>query len=177
MQDQNQTRAAAWTITRRVLIGAVAGMIASIPMAGMMIGLNRVLPGRKRSFRDILTPLPPKLITRRVTRRAGIGQITRSGRKWDLTTWLAHLGYGAAAASLYPVITRPLPVPHILRGMLFALGIWGASYMGWLPAANILPPAKKQTARRNAVMILSHLTWGSIIAILADGLNRAWQVE
>lgn len=176
MQDTNQKQAAAWTLTRRVLIGALAGLIASIPMAGVMIGLNRALPGRKRSLREIWTPLPPKLITRRVTRRAGLGQVTRPGRKWDATTWLSHLGYGAATASIYPLVTRPLPLPHILRGMLFALGIWAASYMGWLPAANILPPAHQQSARRNAVMILSHLAWGLIIALLTDRLSRAWRV-
>lgn len=164
------------TLTRRVLIGALAGMIASIPMAGVMMGLDRALPGRKRAWWEIWKPLPPKLITRRMTRRVGINLANRPGKKWDLATWLSHLGYGAAAASLYPVITRPLPIPHILRGMLFALGVWGASYLGWLPATNILP-AREQSARRNAVMILSHLSWGTVIAVIADRLNRAWQVE
>lgn len=156
----------------RLVSGAVAGAVAAVPMALLMSALNRYLPGRKQSFIDRLKALPPKKITQRVTRRAGLGFLTRPGKGWESTTWLAHLGYGAATASLYPVITRPLPLPGILRGMLFAIGVWAGSYLGWLPAVNILPPATKQSPRRNAVMILSHLFWGSLIALMSGWLTR-----
>lgn len=156
----------------RLVASALAGMIAAIPMALVMNGLNRLLPARKTSLLTRWLPLPPKQITNRLSRRAGLPWITWQGRKWDLTTWLGHLGYGAAAASLYPAITKPLPIPNIMRGMLFALGVWAASYMGWLPALNIMESATQQTARRNTIMIVSHLVWGSIIGLLAGFFNR-----
>ncbi|RPJ36656.1 MAG: hypothetical protein EHM21_18895 [Chloroflexi bacterium] len=146
----------------RLLAGALAGMLASIPMAGVMDGLNRILPTQKRSWLDRLRPLPPKQITASM-----LGRRVRQGRKWDAPTWAGHLGYGAATASLYPVLTRPLPLPDILRGMLFATIIWAGSYLGWLPAFNIMPSAVKDTPRRNAVMILSHLVWGALTGLLA----------
>lgn len=149
-----------------VLIGSLAGLLASIPMAGVMVGLNRILPGRKQSLLDRLFALPPKKVTASLARRSGLGEIVKPGRSWDVPTWLMHLGYGAATASLYPVITRPLHLPRIIRGMMFALGVWGMSYLGWLPAANILPPATKEPARRNAIIITSHLVWGSLIGLL-----------
>lgn len=157
---------------KRLLIGGLAGLIASIPMAGVMMGLDRVLPKKKRSLTDVLHPLPPKLITRRLSLWSQMGQTTRPGKQWDLATWLGHLGYGAATASLFPVISRRLPIPAALRGILFAMGVWTASYMGWLPALGILPPANQQTPRRNAIMILSHMSWGTGIGLLTKWLNQ-----
>lgn len=159
----------------RLLAGALAGLVASIPMALVMMGLNKILPSQKPSFWERFKALPPKQITRRVARRSGLGQITTSGQKWEGLTWLAHLGYGAATSSLYPLVTSALPFPqnkpaaNIARGMIFALSVWASSYLGWLPALNIQPPATKQPARRNAIVIASHLVWGSLI-----GLITAW---
>lgn len=148
----------------RLVAGSLAGLVASIPMGLFMIGLNRALSAHAE---------PPKQITARVARRLGLRKAVHPGRTWEPITWAAHLGYGAASASLFPLVTRSLPIPGFLRGMLFALGIWAASYMGWLPAAHILPPANKQPARRNTVMILSHLLWGSLIGLLDPRIENA----
>ena len=152
-----------------LLAGGLAGLAASIPMALVMMSLNRFLPKREYS------PLPPKQITAEVARRTGVEESVPPGRSWGPATWLAHLGYGAATASLYPAITRPLPFPAVLRGMLFALLIWAGSYLGWLPALDILPSAAQQPARRNTIMILSHLVWGSLLGLLTGRI--AQQVE
>jgi uncharacterized membrane protein YagU involved in acid resistance len=155
------------------LSGALAGLLAAIPMGLVMIGLNRALPARKRHWYTRWTSLPPKQITNRLFRRAGLPRgTTQATNRWDPVTWLAHMGYGAATASVYPLVTRTLPIPGVLRGMLFALGVWAASYMGWLPAAKILPPATQQPARRNTVMILSHLVWGLLIGLLANRFSQ-----
>lgn len=159
--NRGENRQQPWL--KRIIAGALAGAVAAIPMGLMMIGLNRAVSLRAE---------PPKQITGRLMRRLGIGRAVRMGRTWEPTTWAAHLGYGAATASVYPLITRPLAIPRVLWGMLFALGVWAASYMGLLPAANILPPAHKQPARRNAVMILSHMLWGSLIGILTNTFER-----
>jgi hypothetical protein len=36
-----------------------------------------------------------------------------------------------------------------------------------------MPPATEQSPRRNAVMILSHLAWGSLLALLAKKMMRS----
>lgn len=74
-----------------------------------------------------------------------------------------HVGYGGATASLYPLVTSSLPVPAVVRGMIFALSVYTLSYMGWLPALNILAPATQTPARRNLLTIASHLVWGGLI--------------
>lgn len=149
-------------------------MAASVPMAFVMMGLNRYLPAGRRTWPEKLRPLPPKEIMVETAMRADVEDVVKPGKRWDAATWAGHLGYGAAAASLYPLTTRPLPLPYIVRGMLFALGVWAGSYLGWLPALGILPPATKQTPRRNAVMILSHLWWGSLLALFTHMLEQRW---
>lgn len=156
----------------RPAAGAAAGLIASVPMAAVMMGLNRALPGRGRSAAEPYRPLPPKEITLEVAERAGMEEVVRPGRHWGAATWLGHLGYGAATASVYPMLAGRLDAPNVIRGMLFAMLVWAGSYLGWLPALGVLPPATHQTRRRNAVMILSHLSWGSLTALLSDYLEK-----
>jgi uncharacterized membrane protein YagU involved in acid resistance len=155
-----------------ILAGAAAGLIASLPMAVVMMSLNRLLPRRGRGVIEPFRPLPPKEITLELAERVGVEEVERPGRRWGAATWLGHLGYGAATASLYPLLTGWLRAPNVVRGMLFAMLVWSASYLGWLPALDVLPPATKQSRRRNAVMILSHLSWGSMTALLSDILER-----
>jgi uncharacterized membrane protein YagU involved in acid resistance len=40
------------------------------------------------------------------------------------------------------------------------VALWVGSYLGWLPAMDILPPATQQPWRRNLVMIIAHMIWG-----------------
>lgn len=46
--------------------------------------------------------------------------------------------------------------------------VYTPSYMGWLPAFNILPPATEMPTRRSLVMIVSHLVWGGLIGGLVQ---------
>jgi putative membrane protein len=160
-----------------IFTAALAGLVASVPMALVMMGLNRYLPHQRGLFSGRPAALPPKQITRRVARKAGAEEIVRPGRAWGLTTWLAHLGYGAAAASLFPLATGRIPLPAMVRGMLYGMAIWTGSYQGWLPAARILPPASEQPGRRNVVMILSHIVWGSLIGLLVKPHERGMQED
>lgn len=156
--------------TPSLIFSGLAGLVASIPMGLAMIFFNRVVSKGRA------TPEPPKQITKEMAERAGVDELVPPGRKWGLPTWFGHLGYGAATAALYPVTTYRLPLPPVVSGMLFALFVWAGSYLGWLPALNILPPATQQPARRNAVMIGTHLLWGGLVGLLVKQLERKEQV-
>jgi putative membrane protein len=164
--EMNQTAPTLRNAGINAATAALAGLVASLPMGLVMIGLNRYLPRQKGLITDRRTALPPKQITAKMARRAGAETIVPPGRTWGLTTWLAHMGYGAAAASLFPLLTRPLRLPAVMRGVLFGLAVWTGSYQGWLPAARVLPAATDLPGRRNAVMILSHIVWGTMIGLL-----------
>jgi uncharacterized membrane protein YagU involved in acid resistance len=166
------------TTQNKLAASALAGMLASVPMGLVMLGLERFLPGspefqlkRSRGLPG-KRPLPPKEITAKILKRTGKQDLVSPGRKWETTTWIAHLGYGAASASTYPLLMSGLRLPPVFKGMLFALGVWALSYQGWLPSARILEPASEQPARRNSIMIVSHLVWGALLSLIETKVTK-----
>ena len=156
------------TSLHRLLLGTIGGIVATGPMTAAMILLHRRLPWHERY------PLPPREITMSFARKTGLApQLDSEGRA--TATMVSHFGYGAAAGSLYTALIAPRG--HALsKGVLFGLLIWGASYLGWLPATGILRPATEQPPRRNLLMIIAHLVWGatlsSFVALLAEESER-----
>ncbi|HEX2997697.1 MAG TPA: DUF6789 family protein [Anaerolineales bacterium] len=138
---------------RRLFKGAMAGLVATIPMSiSMLIGWS-LLPRREKYH------LPPRLLTEEIAERAGIeGRMSEA----ELTSAsvLSHFGYGALAGSTYALLERKIPVASSLKGGVAGLLVWGLSYLGWVPVLKILPSATEHPWRRNLIMILAHLVWG-----------------
>jgi putative membrane protein len=114
--------------------------------------------------------LPPEQITTRAARVAGL-EAHPEAPGWEWKTFAGHFSYGTAVGALYGLIRprRGATVgATIANGCAYGLAVWTLSYLGWLPAARILPPATREPARRNAVMIVAHLIWGTTLALLAE---------
>lgn len=142
-----------------LLRGALAGTIATGPMTAAMLLLRCLLPPMERY------PLPPKQIAVRLLEDKG--PIHNLAEPWRTgVTLVLHFGYGAFAGALYTPLARRVPLPAALRGMGFGLGIWAASYLGWLPALGILAPATDHPTGRNILMITAHLIWGAGTGLL-----------
>lgn len=140
----------------KLVRGAIAGTIATLPMTLAMISLFKKLPRSQRY------PLPPRLIIESVTKRA---QVRDALDNTALTgaTLATHFAYGAATGALFPYLERQ----HGYRlgiGAAYGMGVWAASYLGWIPAARILTPATRHAATRNALMLTAHLVWGGALA-------------
>lgn len=145
----------------RFLKGAVAGWIATAPMSAVMLGWHRMLPWWQRG------PLPPSTLTSRILRAFGLKKLDKEAH--EPLTWISHFGYGAASGALFPLaesLLRPLPPPIHTKGMLYGLLIWTGSYLGWIPAVNLLEPATEHPKERNLLMIVAHLVWGGVVAAL-----------
>jgi len=139
----------------RLLQGAIAGLTATVPMtAAMKIGADQ-LPRHERY------PLPPRLITKEIARRADMYRELSQSETMALTI-AAHFGYGATMGVIYSAITPPKWTGPT-TGVTFGLGVWAGSYLGALPALNILRPATEHPARRNMLMIAAHVVWGSAL--------------
>ncbi|WP_207482014.1 hypothetical protein [Arenibaculum pallidiluteum] len=136
------------------LAGALAGFLATLPMTAAMSAAHRRLPPQERY------PLPPRLITERVTGGRGGEDVQR-----QLTEAL-HYAYGALAGAAYPWLTERIGRTDMLDGPAFGVMVWTASYLGWIPAAGILDPATLHPRRRVALMIAVHLVWGGGTAAL-----------
>lgn len=133
---------------------ALAGLLATVPMTVAMTVLFRWLPARQQY------PLPPVLITGEVASRAGL---TPSPTGLGRTALAAHFAYGAATGALYPLLVSNRWPPAV-AGPGYGLCVWGASYLGWIPALRILTPATRHPARRNALMWAAHVVWGGALA-------------
>ena len=134
--------------------GALAGLAATASMTLAMELLWRRLP------EDLRYPLPPREIIDQILPEGLQKELGETGTQ--LLSLAAHFGYGAAVGAIFPLLTssrRPG------AGAAYGVAIWGASYLGWIPAAGILRPASQHPARRNLLMIGAHLIWGAALSI------------
>ncbi len=150
------------------ITSAVAGLVATGPMTLFMRAAERYLPPTQRY------PLPPQQITAKAARRIGLSANTPMTPAWEFKTYLAHFAYGALAGSAFQQIAsrRDGTSAALAKGSAFGLAVWTLSYLGYLPALRILPPATRHPPKRNALMIVAHLIWGSVLALLVSRSAR-----
>ncbi|MCU0493080.1 MAG: DUF1440 domain-containing protein [Chloroflexaceae bacterium] len=147
------------TLAGSALRGAVAGAIATAPMTLAMMAMHSQLPEHQQY------PLPPSLITAKAEAVVGVRDEVKRDDHVALTT-LAHFGYGAAVGALFAPVARVAHLPPVTGGVAYGLTVWTVSYLGLLPALRLLPPATKQPAERNSLMIAAHVVWGATLGLL-----------
>ncbi|HST35734.1 MAG TPA: hypothetical protein VLK25_03790 [Allosphingosinicella sp.] len=127
----------------RLVIGAIAGFVATMAMTAAMRRLHKQLPEKERY------PLTPREITDAVLDPP-------SPISPDITL-VAHFAYGAGCGAL---IAAADPRIGRVSGAFAGGAVWLTSYMGWIPALDVLKSATGHPMRRNAVMLAAHLAWG-----------------
>lgn len=142
-----------------ILQGTVAGFVATLPMSISMHLLFKELPRREKY------PLPPRLLTVEVARRAGVAD-QMDNRDRAAATVASHFAYGAACGAIYGAVAPDLPGPRIIKGIVFGLCVWTGSYMGWVPAVGLMPHATEEPWRRNLLMIAAHVVFGAVLGVL-----------
>lgn len=151
----------------RFFKGCLAGALATAPMTLVMQILHR-WPHPERDA------LPPEQITEVIAEKAAeqVGaKETLDKPQLQALTLLTHFGFGAAAGAIYAFFAPKIPAHPALKGAVWGLMVWSLSYLGWLPATQILLPATQQPARRNFLMIVAHLVWGVSTALLTEKLT------
>jgi uncharacterized membrane protein YagU involved in acid resistance len=136
----------------RLLIGGIAGFVGTMAMTSAMQRLHRRLAEEDRY------PLTPREIVDSTADAAGVALADESAK--DITT-ISHFAYGAAMGALIGVMN---PEPTKRSGALAGTAVWLASYMGWIPAMNVLEPATRHPGPRNFLMIGVHIVWGAATA-------------
>jgi hypothetical protein len=127
----------------RLVIGGIAGFVATMAMTSAMRRLHGLLPARERY------PLTPReIVDATIHPPPALAP--------DLTL-VAHFAYGAGCGAL---IAAADPRIGRVAGAAAGGAVWLGSYMGWLPAFGILKPATEHPLRRDAVMLGCHLIWG-----------------
>src|SRR5688500_13533049 len=143
----------------QILSGAVAGLAATVPMTAAMAGMHRLLP-REESY-----PLPPRLITENALEMVDARDELPAEGERELAL-LNHFAYGTAMGAIYASGLEGLDAkPTVANGIAFGLGVWAGSYQALLPLTGLFPPAHKQPAMRNALMIAAHVVWGAALGL------------
>ncbi len=148
----------------RCVNGAVAGLIATAPMTWTIRAAQRLMPPRHGNR------IPPRQVAEAVLQNARVHDELPQGMK-DAFATLSHYAFGATAGVALAAVTKASPLPKPVVGALVGLGVWTASYLGWLPAAGLRRSATKDSAGRNAQMIVAHLVWGATAALLIEDLG------
>jgi uncharacterized membrane protein YagU involved in acid resistance len=105
---------------------------------------------------------PPELIVR--TLLTGDPQRPVGGE--DVLALLAHFGYGASFGALFGLLTRRCGRPGMQLGVGYALLLWLISYAGWVPAAGILAPPRRDDAGRQLALVVGHVVYGAVLAVV-----------
>ena len=141
-----------------------AGALATLPMSAVMALGVRLLP------RDEQYTLPPREIADEVRRKTDIAYPISEPRA-RLAALAAHFGYGAAAGTLLAAIPDERATDLARTGAAYGFAVWAGSYLGLLPALNLLSPATEHPPGRTAVMITSHLVWGAATGLIVQRLR------
>ncbi len=153
--------------TQNVSVGAgfFVGLLATIPMTAVMMALHRYLRARERY------PLPPRIIMARLLggRRGSAATVNKvDASELSALTLGSHFAYGGACGAVFALVERFVPIPRVIKGILFGLIVWAGSYLVWLPVVGLLSPATEHPPRRTAVMIASHLVWGATAGLAIE---------
>jgi hypothetical protein len=147
-------------LLRLIGLGAASGTVATAVMSALM------LAGRRAG---LMSELPPHEIASRTVDRTDARDDLDHGDRRDLG-WLSHFAFGAGAGALYALLRNVIrtPGPAWLHGAGYALGIWAVSYMGWLPALRLMPPADRDEPGRQPVMVAAHVVFGAVLGALVQ---------
>lgn len=142
-----------------IYTGGRAGLLATIPMTGVMLTFAKLVKQQQQA------PFPPRHIVKEVTRRVGIWQRATAAQRNALTV-TAHLGYGTLMGALAGGWSTAPARLGINQGVVYGLFVWAASYAGWLPAFRILAPPWRTPLSQTVQLVTSHLVWGACLAWL-----------
>ena len=156
----------------RAATGAAAGLAATVPMTAVMKLAQAMLPAGERH------PLPPRRVTMRALRKAGVrphADLDETDRRG--LTLAAHYGYGTATGAVFGFLA-PRNIPDaVAAGVGYGLLVWAGSYLGLLPALGLHPPATRESPRRNVMMIAAHVVWGAFLGAGAHLLERGGEAR
>ena len=147
------------------LMGAAVGTLATVPMTMFWEVMHEHLPGEPPR------PLPPREVAEALAVKAGVSrQMSESQMQW--LALAAHFGYGAFTGAIFGAIAPHRTSAAVGAGMLFGLGVWTASYLGWMPATGVRHSPKYDLPARTGLIVASHVVWGAAAGLLMSLSRR-----
>lgn len=153
--EQNAQSPSVWPT---VQAGAAAGVLATAAMSVFMKAWQLAMP-RERG-----KAIPPGEPVQGAAEKLDVWRKLPPASRTGLT-WLSHFGYGTTMAVAYAGARQEIGGPAAVSGALYGLGLWGASWGAWLPAADLVRWPEEKSAQRNAMMIAAHVVWGAVLGL------------
>lgn len=149
---------------KRLLSGLLSGLCATAPMTLVMVIVHRLLPG------DEQYPLPPYEIAREMSEGAGAEQHADDEQEHVQLALISHFAFGAGAGGVYGLLGKAIPLSGAPGGIVYGLVVWGANYLGLLPATGLYHSPVREPLGRHAMMIAAHVVWGAVLGLLFQEL-------
>jgi hypothetical protein len=141
-------------------VGAASGVAATAVMSGVMVGARET---------GLMSEIPPHEIASNAVDRTPARDEADAEERRSIG-WLSHFAFGAGAGAIYALLRNVVrtPGPATLHGAGYALAIWLVSYLGWIPALSLLPPADRDEPGRQPAMVAAHLVFGAVLGALVQ---------
>lgn len=150
------------------LLGAAAGLLGTFVIQGLMAANKKFAPGAMPPMRrdpgEFIVHQSERMLPSRMMQT-----IPESAEKVASTS--AHLAYGAIFGAAYAAL-RGRTKNSLAEGALLGLGVWGAGYLGWLPAAGLTPAVWKHKPQQLAASMTEHVMYGVATAAAYDAMHR-----
>ena len=139
---------------KAVLDGSIGGVIGTALMSASMMAGKRL---------GLLGEHPPELLAAAMLRASNLS--SARGETRNALAVAGHFAFGVSAGALFAVLHRRLrlPIHPAVHGGLYATGVWGVSYLGWIPALGIMPSAERDRPGRPFIMVLAHWIFGGVL--------------
>jgi hypothetical protein len=152
------------TFPVRLVAGAAAGLAGTFVLQGLLAGSGRwapaTLPPIRRDPAEFMVEQAESALP--AARRPALPPAGRAAAEKGL-----QLGYGMTFGVLYGLVAGA--GSPVLAGVALGLATWAVGYLGWLPAAGLMPPVTRQEPARVAGPIATHVGYG-----IATGAAYQW---
>jgi|SRR5581483_8513106 hypothetical protein len=81
------------------------------------------------------------------------------------------VGYGATFGSLYAAL-RPKGGNPLVDGTVLGLASWAVGFLGWLRAADLIPPVREHKPHQVATSIIEHALYGIAVVGAYNWLRK-----
>jgi uncharacterized membrane protein YagU involved in acid resistance len=141
---------------KQLAFGAVAGFAGSMAIQALLMAHQKVspqtMPPINQDPGEFMLGKAKAALPRKARQRVP-KQVEAVSAK------LLGLGYGMTFGAVY-AMARPKTQRTILEGALLGIATWAVGYLGWLPAAKLMPPVWKQKPAQVIVPVAEHALYG-----------------
>lgn len=141
---------------KQLALGAASGVAGTLAVQALLTASQKWLPSTVSPIRQD----PGEFMVEKAaeTLPEPVRQHVPEGVETSLARLLA-LGYGMTFGVLY-ALCRPTGGAPLVDGLLLGSANWATGYLGWLPAAGLMPPVWRQSAPQAIMPMAAHVLYG-----------------